>query len=70
MNGRKQEEEYGNIDGTGTRNDRDLTEAAREYLKRELSEDAPRKKPRGTPRERRPKLKGSPAADAVIEDRR
>ncbi len=52
------------------RNDPDLMEAAREYLKRELSEDAPRKKPHGTPRERRPKLKGSPAADAVIEDRR
>jgi hypothetical protein len=60
-NEQKQEKEYGNSD---------LEEAAREYLKRELWEDAPRKKPRGTPRDRRPKLKGSPAADAVIEDRR
>lgn len=37
----------------------------------EFSEDdTSPKKPRGTPRERRPRLKGSPAADAVIEDRR
>ena len=50
--------------------DRGVMEAARDYLARELSDDAPREKPRGTPRDRRPKLKGSPAADAVREDRR
>lgn len=50
--------------------DKDVIEAARDYLARELSGDGPREKPRGSSPDRRPKLKGSPAADAVIEDRR
>ncbi len=50
--------------------DRDVMEAARGYLARELSDDTVRDKPRGTPRERRPRLKGSPAADIMREDRR
>jgi hypothetical protein len=45
-------------------------EAARAYLARELSNEATRGKPRGTPRQRRPKVKGTPAAGAVMEDRR
>ena len=50
--------------------DQDAIEAARDYLARELSHGTARGKPRGTPRHRRPKLKGAPAADAVAEDRR
>ncbi len=57
------------MDDTETRADRDAMEAARDYLARELSDEATRGKPRGTPSHRRPKVKGSPAA-AVIEDRR
>ncbi len=58
------------MDDTETRADRDAVEAARDYLARELSDEATRGKPRGTPSHRRPKVKGSPAAAAVIEDRR
>lgn len=50
--------------------DHDAMEAARDYLVRELSGEATRGKPRGTPRHRRPKVKGAPAAGAVREDRR
>ncbi len=50
--------------------DRDVVEAARVYLARELSDVTMRGKPHGTPRHRRPKVKGTPAAGAVIEDRR
>ena len=58
------------MDNTRTSADRDAVEAARDYLARELSDEAPRGKPRGTPRHRRPKVKGTPAAGAVVEDRR
>lgn len=58
------------MDSTNPGVDKGVMEAARDYLARELSDDKTRGKPRGTPRHRRPKLKGSPAADAVREDRR
>lgn len=58
------------MDDTETGADRYAMEAARDYLARELSDEAMRGKPRGTPSHRRSKVKGSPAADAVIEDRR
>jgi hypothetical protein len=58
------------MDNTETRADRDAMEAARAYLERELSGGATRGKPWGTPRRRRPKVKGTPAAGSVIEDRR
>lgn len=58
------------MDNTETSADRDAMEAARVYLARELSDEATRRKPRGTPRHRRPKVKGTPAAGSVIEDRR
>jgi hypothetical protein len=58
------------MDNTETSADRDAMEAARVYLARELSSEATRGKPRGTPRQRRPKVKGTPAAGAVMEDRR
>lgn len=57
----------GNIE-TGA--DRDVVEAARVYLLRELSGEKTHGKPNGTPRHRRPKAKGTPAANAVVEDRR
>lgn len=50
--------------------DRDAVGAARDYLARELSGKTTRGKPRGTPRHRRPKLNGTPVADAVREGRR
>lgn len=58
------------MDDAETRADRDAMEAARTYLERELSDGATRGKPRGTPRRRRPKVKGTPAAGSVLEDRR
>lgn len=58
------------MDNAKTSADRDAMEAAREYLVRELSGETVRGKPHGTPRHRRPKIKGTPAANAVIEDRR
>ena len=58
------------MDNTKLGADGDAVEAARDYLARELSGGTQRGKPRGTPRHRRPKLKGAPAAAAVREDRR
>lgn len=58
------------MDNTETSADRDAMEAARVYLARELSDEVTRGKPRGTPRHRRPKVKGTPAAGAVVKDRR
>ena len=58
------------MDNTGLSADRDAMEAARIYLARELSDVTTRGKLRGTPRHRRPKVKGAPAAEAVREDRR
>ncbi len=58
------------MDNTETRADRDAVEAARSSLERELSGGTTRGKPRGTPRRRRPKVKGAPAARSVTEDRR
>jgi hypothetical protein len=58
------------MDNTEARTDHDAVEAARAYLERELSGGATREKPRGTPRHRRPQVKGTSAADAVTGDRR
>ena len=58
------------MDEVETGADRDAVEAARAYLSRELSGEKTRGKPGGTPRHRRPKVKGTPAANAVVEDRR
>lgn len=58
------------MDNTKLGADRDAMEAARDYVARELSNGTTRGKPCGTPRHRRPKLEGTPATDAVREDRR
>ncbi len=58
------------MNGAETSADRDAMEAARAYLVRELSDGATRGKLRGTPRHRRPKVKGTPASSTVIEARR
>jgi hypothetical protein len=58
------------MDDAKTGADRDAMEAARSYLERELSDRKTSGKPGGTPRHRRPKVKGTPAAGAVVEDRR
>ena len=58
------------MDDTKAGADRDAVEAARAYLESELSDGKTARKPGGTPRHRRPKVKGTPAASAVVEDRR
>ncbi len=57
-----------NTEGTKTTIENEVQRAAREYQKRSRSTPA-HSKPGGTPRENRPKLRGAPAATAVIKGR-